>query len=214
MKVFTFQHSKVLEVLAMDGVYYPNFGAKPKYMYDYMRPIYPVIQKLYENKNNVQCDGLVFTFSLLSGLPIKNYGMLYEFFCENPLVSCAYHFWNPEYLVIEMDIPDTINTVSIGVNDFIKLAMYEAKDVSGMRNWELLNGISFEDEIRTIIYKLKNDKLHDQTHVQSHIHYISVDDIINIYPSFNYKDGQLYEFSVFNQHNATLDQIMMKKGIK
>jgi hypothetical protein len=204
----------VLEILARDGIYYPDFWEKPSYNYDFMRKIYPIIKKYYENKNNVTCSGLVFAFSLLKGLPIENFEVFYKFFCEDPYVSCAFRFWDSDYVVIEMVIPDNVHTVSIGVNDFTKLAMYENNDISGMREWELMNGISFEEEIGTIINKLKNNELHDQKHVQSHIHYISVDNIANIFPSFNYENGQLYDFNLFNQHNELMDKIIEIKELK
>lgn len=196
MKIWTVQHRRIAKTLNKQQVFLPDFNRQdPSKKYGFMRSVYPMLLQEYKERNKLECPGLIFGFSHLGGLTIESFEQFHGFFCSYPNTSYAFHFWEPEYCLLELEINDSIDTVPITVNDFTKLAMEQNNDFSGIRDIEKTEGndYSFDQDVSGIKNKFKAGIASDNWCVQVHYHLISKHEIVNVYPMFNYKTQEIFK---------------------
>lgn len=196
MKFWTVQHRNVARILFEKQIYFPDFSlSHPSKKYESMRKVYPMLLNEYRERNGIDCSGLVFGFSHLGGAKIDDYSQFHEFFCKYPHTSVAFHFWDPLYCLLELEISDSIDVTPIGFNDFIKLGFEANNFVEGINMFNQVEATPFYQQVIEIKDHFFNGTIRDNWVVQVHTHSISKDNIVDIYPMFDYKTRKFFKMN-------------------
>ncbi|WP_145142280.1 hypothetical protein [Paenibacillus sp. Y412MC10] len=196
MKFWTVQHRNIARILYDKHIYFPDFNiSHPSKKYGSMRSVYPMLLNEYRDRNHVDCSGLVFGFSHIGRRELHDYFQFHEFFCKHSDTSMAFQFWDPLYCLLELEISDSIDVTPIGFNDFIKLSMEADNDISRINLLNQVEATPFHKQIVEIKDNFNKGTVRDNWVVQVHTHSISKDNIVGIYPMFDYKTGQIFEMN-------------------
>lgn len=196
MKFWTVQHRNVARALFDKQIYFPDFSIPhPSKKYENMRKVYPMLLNEYRKRNDIDCSGLVFGFSHLGGAEITDYSKFHKFFCKYPNTSVAFQFWDPLYCLLELEISDSIDVTPIGFNDFIKLGFEANNDEAGINIINQVEATPFHKQVIEIKDHFNNGIVRDKWVVQVHTHSISKDNIVDIYPMFDYETGQFFKMN-------------------
>lgn len=196
MKFWTVQHRNVARALFKKEIYEPDFNIlHPSNKYGSMRNVYPMLLNEYKKRNGVDCSGLVFGFSHLERFELEDSLQFYEFFFNSPNTAEAFHFWDPLYCLLELEISDSIDVTPIGFNDFVKLSVEADNDFASMNILSQAEATPFHQQIVEIKDHFDIGTVRDNWVVQVHTHSISKDNIVNIHPMFDYRTRQFFKMN-------------------
>lgn len=207
-EIWTVQSKKVVKKILADGVYYPDIKLARKYYGD-MRCVYPLILEKYkkenqgkeENINNIQ--GIIFGFGNVGNKNINNIQDLYSFFVNRGDISMAFNFWNSNYCILRLEVPENINLIDIDFNDFIMISIEITNDIS--RKVMLENnvlGCPLNIYLTKVLNNLGTGKVSPAIKSFTQIHYshLDINNIVDIYPMIDYKSK-----IIFNLENEFLE---------
>lgn len=209
MYFWTIQEKKVIENILKYGEYYPNIKLANKFYGD-MIPVYPTIRDAYKERNKAvqkglkNLSGILFGFGESKNLKISCVEDLYKFFIDRKDISQGFAFWNEDYCILKLNIPDEIDLIKIDFNDFIKLGIGKTNDVETAMNLEKnmrlrvsLQNYTFNGDIYNILTNFNNGIVNPilQSFTQVHYSHIDIKSIVGIYPMVNYKTGTIYDLN-------------------
>ncbi|URN95892.1 MAG: hypothetical protein NAG76_06505 [Candidatus Pristimantibacillus lignocellulolyticus] len=198
MRIWTAQRNSTLKQIIQHGMYYPDFQFANGMASEGMKAIYPDLLNMYSTVNNLKCKGLIFAISSLNNKLVTNYNDYRDFFESNPMFSDSVSFLGEDYSILELEVDKNLNLVPINFQDFIVIAMRktggEWKDYCNTEFVDL-SYTSFEND-----YKLSGSRGFiieeiDNRIEQCHMHYINIDDIVNVFPVTDYENSKTYNLS-------------------
>ncbi|KQY91031.1 hypothetical protein ASD24_24865 [Paenibacillus sp. Root52] len=193
MKFWTVQHSDVARSILENHTYECDFSVThPFEKYPNMKIVYPIVLKEYRERNGVDSPGLIFGFSHLGRTELRNYTHFYEFFCASGATAIGFKFWEPTYCLLELEIRDYIDVTPIGYNDFVKLEIEANNELESIDIFNQTEEVPFYQQIADIKEHFRRGKVIEDWVVQVHTHMISKDNIVGIYPMFDYRTGMTY----------------------
>lgn len=199
MKIWTTQTEKVLKIILDNKTYKPNFKLSDGLGSSNMKPLYQEILKEYKLRNRLHCDGLIFGISNLDDMPINDVEKFRDYFFENNTFWDSVSSAGEDYSILELEIPNNLDLMPIYFQDFIILGLRNLKDHSFTKYIK-------EDFINEEFHDFKIDLKIAQDRVwvnelllnritQVHFHQISIDNIVNIYPSVNFTYNIEYDLN-------------------
>lgn len=220
MKFWTVQKKLVLKEIFNLGKYEPDFNKSDGIGSHNMHLIYCDLLETYKNKNKVDSKGLVFGISKLDDRIITDIKQYNNYFYENPLFSDSASYYGEDYVLLELNVDDSIDTIPIFFQDFTILAYRHLQD-DGYLNYikpklkEVAYG-SFESDLEIAqsigwiddYIDVFGEKLLYNI-IQAHVHQIRLDDIIGIYPTSDYNNKVTY--SLCNEAKIIQEYIDNKK---
>ncbi|MBV4420475.1 hypothetical protein KM800_14290 [Clostridium tyrobutyricum] len=203
MRFWTTQTEDVINIILSRGLYKPDFNLSNGFGGNKMKPAYDEILNVYCYRNNIDCKGLVFGITQLNDIAVKNIEQYKLYFSKNKM------FWNSvsnsgeKYAILELEVPDEIDTIPIYFQDFIVLCM------RNIRSYEFQNYV--KPQLKNIEFQDFRDDLNiaqsigwtDDTEfdfdvpvlnriVQAHIHQIPIEYIKGVYGTFDFETEKEY----------------------
>ena len=184
MKLWTVQDKAILNLIAKDGVYYPDF-AKSRFVAENpaLSELYGTVLKAFNTNNSADYAGLIFAFAQHDNQRISEIRDFDEFQMVirkgRPVLGSL---WNSlqkkDCVVLELEYKEYFNPIFIDLNDFQFLmppvmAMYpysRLDDYMIPRN--IMNGIVDSSRMPSYI-------------AHAHTPYIAVENIVCAYPMFD-----------------------------
>ncbi|WP_394887182.1 hypothetical protein [Clostridium butyricum] len=185
MKFWTIQSQEVLEIIEKEDVYHPKF-AMSQYNKKY-NELYNFMLKSFNNINNLNCEGLIFSFSISYEdmiYPIPNIEAFRDFINMNK--DKVIYLWdtfiknNCKILELEMDL--TFNDLALSFNKF----QYIMPDPV---NKLLFDPVEYQTNCDLVLSNIEKGIImcsgENYDLIQSHLPYIKKLDIKNVYELFS-----------------------------
>lgn len=185
MKYWTIQSQEVLDIIKKDDVYHPKFAMSQYYKQYY--ELYNFMLKSFNNINNLNCEGLIFSFCISNRdmiYPIANIeGFRYFININKDKITYLWDtFIKSNCKILELEIDLEFNDLALSFNEFqyimpspVNKLLFDPDEYQ--TNCEL---ILSNIEKGIIMSSGKNYDL-----IQSHLPYIKKLDIKNVYELFS-----------------------------
>lgn len=183
MKFWTIQNKRVIEIINKEGIYKPDFSYSG-YLEEIeeLRDLYSLILKAFNDINDSDLSGVVFSFAKCEDnwiKPIETIVEFKEFIKSKHAVIASYwnHIDKANSVLIELEFEEDFNPIFIDINDFQFLMppimlMYPYTE-------ESINRI-----IRSIMTGRITVSEFPSNVIQAHLPYIEKKNVVNIYPLF------------------------------
>lgn len=166
MKIWTYQSKYTMDKIVKEGIYKPSFKDGSSFAKETAKS-YNILKCDYEEKNNLRCEGLVFGLSRYDYKVIETFEDYKQTLKNSGVCGCS--TVNPDYYLLELDVPIYIETLNCQFYNFSDL-------ISFLDREELINR---KDLISTLDNLYIDEACIDL--VQSHVHYIDKSMIKGIY---------------------------------
>lgn len=196
MYFWTSQEDIVLKKLLADDVYYPDFSLSNGLGSCEMKNAYNNILSIYNEKNKMQSNGLVFGITKLDDIPVKDIKQYRNYFILNST------FWDDvsgagtNYTILKLNISDDIDTIPIYFQDFIVLGMRSIHDKSFSiyvkEKLQKSDFCEFAYDLNVAQKEGWTDESLLNKITQAHIHEIKISDIVEIYQSYDFSNKKEY----------------------
>ena len=184
MKFWTIQSQEVLDIIEKEGIYNPKFSMSQYYKQYY--ELYDFMLESFNNINNLNCEGLIYAFS------ISNKGVIYpisniegfRYFInmnENKITYLWNEFIKKDSKILELEVDFVFNDLALAFNDFQYI-------MPSPVNKLLFNQVEYQTNCDLILSNIKKGNIMCSSEnydlIQSHLPYIKKLDIKNIYDMF------------------------------
>jgi len=187
MKFWTVQTKEVMEIVAQEGMYYPDFG-KSRYVVNdkKKKPLYNLLLNSFNSLNLQNEKGLIFAFAK------RENGLVFDFknICDFSSFILSkkrfvYSMWNSfpsDSLIVELSISESFNPLYIDFNDFQILMPINPfiKKRYGNPGEEYTERL--RENIKSGLFWCTPEYHCDL--IQAHLPYIKKDDILSVYDIF------------------------------
>lgn len=203
MKFWTTQTEDVIKDILNNKIYKPDFSLSNGFGGYKMKAAYTGILDEYKYRNNLDCNGLVFGISHLDDTVVENIDQYKEYFKKNKMFWDSVSHAGEKYAILELEIPDEIDTIPIYFQDFIilgirniksqefneyvkpKLKNIEFKDFSS--DLKIAQSVGWTDDTESPFYESILNNI-----TQVHIHQISIEYIKGVYKTFDFDNEVEY----------------------
>lgn len=185
MKFWTIQSQEILEIIEKEGVYNPKFAMSQYYkQYD---ELYNFMLKSFNNINNLNCEGLIFSFCVSNKdmiYPIANIeGFTYLININKDKITSLWDtFKKNNCKIIELEMDLVFNDLALSFNDFQYIMPSPVNNL-------LFDPVDYQTNCELILSNIKKGIIMSSGEnydlIQSHLPYIKKSDIKNVYELFS-----------------------------
>ena len=185
MKFWTIQSQEVLEIIEKEGVYHPKF-AMSQYNKKY-HELYDFMLKSFNNINNLNYEGLIFSFCISNGNMIHSIANIegFRYFInmnKDKIIYLWDTFKNNNCKIIELEIDLVFNDLALSFNDFQYIMPSPVNNL-------LFNPDEHKTNCESILSNIEKGIIMSSGNnydlIQSHLPYIKKLDIKNVYELFS-----------------------------
>lgn len=196
MRFWTTQTEDVIDIILSRGVYKPDFNLSNGLGGDSVKPGYDEILNAYCFRNNIECKGLIFGIRELNDLVVENIEQYKLYFRTNNTFWDSVSNAGEKYALLELEVPDEIDTIPIYFQDFIVLCMRNIRS-NEFKNYvkPQLKNIEFKDfnnDLKIAQSIGWTDDMLLNKIVQSHIDQIPIECIKGVYGTVNFETQTQY----------------------
>lgn len=184
MKFWTIQSQEVLDIIEKEGIYNPKFYMSQYYKQYY--ELYDFMLESFNNINNLNCEGLIYAFSISDKgviYPISNIEGFRYFINmnKNKITYLWDEFIKKDSKILELEVDFVFNDLALAFNDFQYI-------MPSPNNKLLFNKVEYQTNCDRILSNIKKGNTMCSSEswdlIQSHLPYIKKSDIKNIYDVF------------------------------
>ncbi len=185
MKFWTIQDKSVIETALSEGLFQPEFS-KSRYLNisEDLADLYDFVLRSFNKINDTNLPGLIYAFARSEGkyiLQLENFDEFYAFINEKK--AALEGFWNKldkeNVVIAELEYDETFNPVFVDINDF----QFLMPPIMALPPY---TQESFEMIIKSISIGQAIPSPFPSHVMQAHLPNIKKENIINIYPIFDF----------------------------
>ena len=185
MKFWTVQSQKVLEIIEKEGIYHPKF-AMSQYYKQYCE-LYNFMLKSFNNINNLNCEGLIYSFCISNKDMIYSIANIKDFryfinMNKDKIIYLWDNFIKNDCKILELEIDLMFNDLALAFNDFQYI-------MPSPVNKFLFDPVEYQTNCKLILSNIEKGIImcsgKDYDLIQSHLPYIKKLDIKNVYEIFH-----------------------------
>lgn len=163
MFLWTVQKESVIEQLLVKSKYEPNFLLSDGLANDTMKKVYPSLLSEYNSRNSTLASGLIFGLTNLNNAPILSIQQYHDYFTTDSDFWSSVSAAGSNWTVLQLEIPDFIDSIHIFFQDFIILSMRYSND----NNYKMF--------IKSNLYDIPYCDFHTDLSISQNIRWVSDD---------------------------------------